>query len=226
MTRDLLISAALAVSLHGAVLFGYELFKKPAANYETVDLVATEALPPPPPPPVEPEEEDEDAQPSDEPVLPEELINTGLAEPVSSDVALSALAQIVKPEPPRPPRPTGLDSALIPTGAARTHAGQGGELILNLADLDRLPRVRYEPAPVYPYALKNEGVSGVVTAEWVVNKQGRVVEVRIISSTERAFDAAVLEAVHKYRIDPGTKNGRPVFFRMSRDFTFSIKSGE
>ena len=55
---------------------------------------------------------------------------------------------------------------------------------------------------------------------FVVDPAGRVAEAKVLSTTDSRFDAAALEAVKKWRYEPGKRNGQPVSFRVLQPITF------
>lgn len=99
--------------------------------------------------------------------------------------------------------------------------GKWKELI-TASMLDDAPRTRLQVQPVYPFEAAKTGLSGRVQVEFMVDEDGRVVEPRIVDSTDRAFDEATLRAVTKWRFEPGRRAGRIVRFRMSVPVVFTL----
>ena len=63
-------------------------------------------------------------------------------------------------------------------------------------------------APIYPAALKAEGIGGLVTVHYDVTPQGRVVNARVVASEPLGlFDAAALQAVGSWRFKPQVRAG-------------------
>lgn len=126
------------------------------------------------------------------------------------------------------PRPD-LDSAkivTIPTGMR--HGGGSGPIganmkdLFNLSDLDRIPDPVFQPAPIFPAALKREVTSARVEVEFIVTAQGKVVEARVIDSTHSGFDNAAVVGVSRWQFRPGMKGGRPVNTRMRVPLIFRV----
>lgn len=79
-------------------------------------------------------------------------------------------------------------------------------------------------APRYPDRLRLSRVEGAVVAQYVVDTTGRVLpgSLRIVSSSDTLFAAAVRDVVEGFRFAPATFNGRkirqlveqPVYFDM------------
>ena len=68
------------------------------------------------------------------------------------------------------------------------------------------------PSPEYPAALRSAGVTGELTAEFVVDTLGRVVagSLRIIGSEQPGFSEAVRRVLPEYRFRPAEYGGRKV----------------
>ena len=63
-------------------------------------------------------------------------------------------------------------------------------------------------APIYPPALKAEGIGGQVTVQYDVTAQGRVVNARVVAGEPFGlFDAAALQAVGSWRFKPQVRGG-------------------
>ncbi len=58
------------------------------------------------------------------------------------------------------------------------------------------------PDPVFPSDAMNRGVSGSVEVEFIVLASGEVSEVRVLNSTQRAFDRSVLSTVKRWKFGP------------------------
>ena len=90
--------------------------------------------------------------------------------------------------------------------------------------LDNAPRTRTQIAPVYPYEAKVNGRPGEVVVEFIVDESGRVLEPRVVRSTDPIFEAATVRAVSKWRFEPGRRDGRVVRFRMAVPVAFALNS--
>jgi protein TonB len=105
--------------------------------------------------------------------------------------------------------------------------GDGPELqggppsITNSINLDRPPRIMAQPSPDYPHALRQEGITGSVTVEFVVDTTGRVLSAEAVRSTHRGFVEPAVRAVLRWKFEPGKLNGRPVRFRMAVPIEFN-----
>ena len=89
-------------------------------------------------------------------------------------------------------------------------------------ELDNEPRTRVRVPPHYPMAAKQEGRGGEVLVEFVVDEAGRVLNPRVVRSTDRIFEEPTLRAVSKWRFEPGRRLGQIVRFRMSVPVVFNL----
>ena len=64
-----------------------------------------------------------------------------------------------------------------------------------------------------------------VTVSWIVTPDGVVDDPKIISSASPEIDAFVMEAVRKWRYEPGQKAGKTVPVRVLRKYTFGQRGG-
>lgn len=83
----------------------------------------------------------------------------------------------------------------------------------------------YQPAPRYPPALQQMGVSGRVVVLFVVDTLGTVEpgSWRVLSSTHPAFEAAAQEAILKSRFQPARIRGRPVRQLVQQPLSFYVR---
>jgi len=94
------------------------------------------------------------------------------------------------------------------------------DAIFSMADLDQKPRVIYQSSPVFTKQLRQKA-PGKVNVIFIVDEQGRVVEPRIRSSTDPIFEQPALNAVKRWKFEPGKRGGKAVRFRMLAPITFS-----
>ena len=94
--------------------------------------------------------------------------------------------------------------------------------IFNLADLDRAPEPVFQPAPMFPIQMRREAQSATVAIEFVVDRNGLVLDPVVFDSTHHGFDEAALVGVSRWKFRPGTKAGRKVSTRMRVPIVFTI----
>jgi protein TonB len=201
----LVIVGAVALALaFFLVLPLMQTLNKPPTTDLTIQSIDTAKLEAPDPPP-EPEPEEE--QPEEEP--PPELAETS-----------------------QPLDITQLEMALNPSFGEGWLAGdfavklntvvassQGVEALFSVAELDQKPRIVYEPGPTITREVR-KNAPGKVSVIFVVNENGRVVNPKVVASSNPVFVKPVLNAIKQWRFEPGKRGGKPVRFRMKRGFTF------
>ena len=62
--------------------------------------------------------------------------------------------------------------------------------------------------------MQRSGTEGSGTVEFVVGTDGHVISAEAVNSTHRDFATAAVDAVLRWKFEPGTINGRKVRFRM------------
>ena len=85
-----------------------------------------------------------------------------------------------------------------------------GEELIELNDLDEIPRVLTSVRPVYPPALRGKGVGGRVIILFIVDEEGIVRLPRIESSSHNAFNKPALDAIEQWLFTPGMRDGKKV----------------
>ncbi len=93
------------------------------------------------------------------------------------------------------------------------------DALFSLSDLDQKPRVVYQPSPRFTKGVR-KNAPGKVYIIFVVNKQGRVVNPKVQKSTHPVFEKPALNAVKRWKFEPGKRNGNAVRFRMRVPITF------
>jgi TonB family protein len=95
--------------------------------------------------------------------------------------------------------------------------------ICNLAELDQRPKALSQDSPVYPRALKDDGITGQAEIEFVVSSEGKVLFPRIVSASQEDFGWAAAIAVAQWRFQPPTRNGQKVDARMTVPVLFDAR---
>jgi TonB family protein len=102
--------------------------------------------------------------------------------------------------------------------------GPGGDELadaFSIADLDQRPRAIIQAAPDYPVDLRKHKVEGTVQVVFMVDREGRVTNPRVEKSTNPAFERPALDAVRRWKFEPGTRSGQNVAFKMRVPITFN-----
>ncbi len=84
------------------------------------------------------------------------------------------------------------------------------------------PRVIKQNRPIYPFALRANGMKGEVIVDFIVDIEGRVRNAFVIRSLNPAFDDPALETVTQWRFQPGRVGERPVNTHMQVPIIFTM----
>jgi protein TonB len=76
-------------------------------------------------------------------------------------------------------------------------------------------------APEYPYELKRDGISGVVTVVFCVDEKGNVVDPAVQKSSNKGFEQAALAAISRWKFKPALQDGTPVKSKVAIPLQFS-----
>ncbi len=177
----------------------------PPANDLVLNTVET-AMEPPPPPPPEEEIEEEEPEEEEPPQLEEQ------AQPLD----LSQLELALDPGGLSDGWTTGdfaVDLGSVTDGAKDVDA------LFSLADLDQAPRAIYQPSPVLDAKVRKKA-PGTVYILFIVDERGRVQDPIVQSSPDPVFERPALNAIKKWRFEPGKRKGEAVRFRMRVPITF------
>lgn len=209
------------MSLFGGVVVATALFalipwilitaKIPQIKKEPPKSVSFAETPPPPlddePPPPEPEPEEKPPELKTDP----------------PQLSLSQLDLVLNP---------GAGGALAGAGDFTlpsldvSQQALGTDDFLNFSELDEKPD--FVPggrvAPRYPPAMRNAGIEGNVLVEFFVEKNGTVVQAKVISSDHPGLEAEAVKAALKWKFKPGTQDGLPVRFRVRIPISFSLSN--
>jgi periplasmic protein TonB len=228
------ISTAAHVAVVGVVLaisILYVSAELPPVPDMVTFVVSTAPLPPPPPPPPPPAPAATSSKPKAiKPVptaspraapveAPREIVEEtaidmgsgeGVADGVEGGVAGGVVGGVVGgliselPPPPPPPPPAPV---------VRAPVRIGGEL--------KAPALVTRVEPEYPPLAVRAQVQGVVILEAVIDRLGRVEDVRVLRSIP-LLDKAAIAAVRQWRYSPLLLNGTPERFVLTVTVSFSL----
>ena len=103
-------------------------------------------------------------------------------------------------------------------------AAAGGNLdeMVSFADLDQKPRAIYQPGPVISGQVRKRlgKKPATVFVVFIIGKSGRVEDARVQKTRDPVLDKAAVDAVKKWKFEPGKREGQPVRFRMRVPVTF------
>lgn len=95
------------------------------------------------------------------------------------------------------------------------------EEILEFWIVEQKPELIQRVNPVYPEMARRAGLQGQVLVAFIVTREGRVAEPRVLKGPE-IFRAAALEAVRQFLFEPAMQNDRGVAVRMTIPIRFSL----
>ena len=218
MRRDLIIGILVSLLVHGGAVGLSSWLKSGPPQVKKVEEEKLVAIAMPPLPPDEPEKiEDNEPAPQVEFAPP---MQTDMPQIAQVDSFVQQLA---------PPPPDGLrvntGAITIPQGRLENAGRNLGE-IFDLNKLDQIPSPTYQAKPVYPFEMRRAGITGQVVVGFIVDSNGIVQNAYAVSSTQREFEAAAIQAVSKWKFKPGRKGGRSVNTRMQVPIVFSISEDQ
>jgi protein TonB len=224
----LLISMAGQFALVGAIVLPVLFFTGALPEVPTMmAFVADAPAPPPPPPPPAPPAARTPAPPTrpvpttgaapiEAPtaIQPERTIDPGdigvpggieggIPGGVVGGVVGGLPSDIPPPPPPPPPAPT------------RAPIHVGGQI--------QAPALAKRVEPVYPDLAVSARIRGVVILEANVDKDGRVIDVKVLRTANKLLDEAAITAVRQWHYRPLILNGLPEPFVLTVVLTFDFK---
>lgn len=119
---------------------------------------------------------------------------------------------------PAAPRQTPGETASNPVpvqgsapASAVPQASDGDGMGYTTDQVDAVPSVVGQPRPAYPYRARRRNIEGWVKVRFLVDDAGRVHDLTVLrASPKGVFEAAVRDAVPRWRFQPGLKEGRAV----------------
>ncbi len=221
-----LIAFSCALVFHaGILLFGGFFLSdrakaaRPPQEVELLSQTEKEKPKPEEKPPEKSEDMDKDAEKA--PVAPDEIKDLTLAPPDDAPAldaaSLSAIEAALNGE--GGGGDFG-DSMSFASGGRIGGTGKAGvlddtlESAFSMAEIDQKPRAVFQASPSYPPEMRGKKVEGDVVLIFVVDADGKVANPRIESSTHTAFNAPALNAIKKWKFEPGLRGGERVPCKM------------
>ncbi len=88
--------------------------------------------------------------------------------------------------------------------------------------LDLLPKLKFQPRPVFPFEMRQAGIGGSVLVDFVVDSKGETKNVSAVHFSNPAFAHAAVDAVRKWRFEAGRKDGQSVSSRIQVPVLFEV----
>jgi TonB family protein len=102
-------------------------------------------------------------------------------------------------------------------------ADLNGLPVINLAELEQQPVIRFRPPINYPVKMRGNGVTGTVQVGFVCDTEGCVRDTHVVASSGSSeLDQAAVEGISTWIFKPGRKDGHPVNVRMEVPITFDL----
>ncbi len=89
--------------------------------------------------------------------------------------------------------------------------------------LTGLPQFIHKESPVYPPHLRRLGREATVKLELLIDREGKVRDIRVLKSAGAGFDRAAIEAIRASSFTPGNVNGTPVPVLMRVPVRFRLR---
>ena len=86
-----------------------------------------------------------------------------------------------------------------------------------------MPRVLAMASPSYSRAALDAKIQGVVVVSAVVERDGTVDDLKLVTHLDPDLDREALRAAGEWRFAPGVKDGKPVPVRITLELTFSLR---
>lgn len=79
----------------------------------------------------------------------------------------------------------------------------------------------YDPRPQYTEIARKARIQGIVIVQATIDKQGNVVDAKVLKGLPMGLDQEALNAVRKWKFEPATLNGKPVavYYNLTINFT-------
>lgn len=88
--------------------------------------------------------------------------------------------------------------------------------------MEQLPEVVTSVTPLYPKEARNAKIEGTVMVKALVDTKGNVAKVQVAKGIHATLDKAAMDAVKKWRFNPGRYNGKPVGTWIAVPVRFSL----
>ncbi|OYW05974.1 MAG: hypothetical protein B7Z61_04320 [Acidobacteria bacterium 37-71-11] len=89
-----------------------------------------------------------------------------------------------------------------------------------------LPVNVYRTDPVYPELARRARIQGAVVVEATIDRQGNVVDTRLVRNLSLGCGEAVVEALRSWKYRPATRDGKPVSIILTVTVTFRLAGTE
>lgn len=91
------------------------------------------------------------------------------------------------------------------------------------ASLNRAPKPIFNPKPNYPRSLREQGITGNVIVQVVINASGDVQDIEVLASDNDLFTEEALKVLNEWKYAPALQNGKPISSRVQFSIPFKIR---
>ena len=100
-------------------------------------------------------------------------------------------------------------------------------MVFELSEVDDPPRVLVKLPPFYPLGARAREIEGIVELVFIVDVEGSVRNIQVVSSYPgKIFVESAVNAVKRWKFEPGKKDGQPVVTRVRLPVRFKMESYE
>ncbi len=119
----------------------------------------------------------------------------------------------------------GIPVVSAPTGPVMpTQTQPDFNAVMDQNQVDTIPMPTFKTPPRYPYRAKRMGLEGVVKVKFLVDKEGCVSGVAILSaSVPDIFDESVINAISSWKYSPGELMGKKVATMVTTEIIFKME---
>jgi len=86
----------------------------------------------------------------------------------------------------------------------------------------KAPTILHRVEPQFTDEARKEGISGAVSLEGIVHKDGTITVVRVVRGLGFGLDESAASAVSQWQFNPATKDGNPVDVVLNIEVTFHV----
>ena len=84
------------------------------------------------------------------------------------------------------------------------------------------PKALYVPNIPYPKSAKSAKIEGTAEISYIIDENGRVISVEILSVPHISFENVIKRAVLSWRFAPATQNGKPISIKANKTIVFKL----
>jgi protein TonB len=220
----MLLAFPLALGLHVVALGGYvvaQMWSVEEVAEPPIQVSFYQAPPPPPPPPPPPKPAAAVPKPIVQPVAPTQVVQPLIIPEKSATGGVEGVDGGVE---------GGVEGGVaggvpggVPGGVVGGVEGMVDDAPIRIGGEVVPPELITKVQPVYPEIARKARVQGVVIVEAIIDKQGNVIEGRILRGLPMGVSEAAVAAIQRWKYRPAMLNGRPVSVYLTVTVTFTLQ---